>query len=238
MLIISAVLSVASLSISLLEFFFPNLAPTGEEITDPGALAVALLELGLAVIEVAVYIATIVVFLMWLYRSYENLPSFGVRRNTLKYSSGWAVGSFFIPFVSLVIPYRAVKELWNKSVPNSGDLFSDLGPPGFFPLWWAAWLISNFASQTYLRLSWRNELSTEATAVFGIVTSILDIAAAVLAMMVVREIDRQQIESAKLIPGKLVSLGPPPPPFPLPVETSKASAPQLVSHGEHKSQEP
>jgi hypothetical protein len=212
LLIISAVLSVASLLISLLEFFFPNLAPTGDEITEPEVLAVALLQFGLAVIEVAVYIATIVVFLMWLYRSYENLPSFGVRRNTLKYSSGWAVGSFFVPFVSLVIPYRAVKELWNKSVPNSGDLFSDLGPPGFFPLWWAAWLISNFANQTYIRLFWRDELSAEASAVFGIVTSLFHILAAILAIMVVREIDRQQIESAKLIPSEMVSPGPPPPP--------------------------
>ena len=237
LLIVSAALGVASLLISLLKFFFPSLAPTGEEISEPGVLVVALLELGLAVIEVVVYIATIVVFLMWLYRSYENLPSFGVRRNTLKYSSGWAVGSFFVPFVSLVIPYRAVKELWNKSVPNSGNLFSDLGPPGFFPLWWAAWLISNFANQTYLRLSWQNELSIEASALFGIVTSILDIAAAVLAIMVVREIDRQQTESAKLIPGQLVSLGPPPPPFPLPLETSKTPAPQLNSEAAHKSEQ-
>jgi hypothetical protein len=79
-------------------------------------------------------------------------------------------------------------------------------------LWWAAWLISNFANQTYIRLSWRDELSAEASAVFGFVTSLFDILAAILAIMVVREIDRQQIESAKLIPSEMVSPGPPPPP--------------------------
>lgn len=212
LLIVGALLHVASFLLSILELWFPNLAPTGEEITEPEVLVVALLQLGLAVIQVLLYIATIVAFLLWLYRSYENLPSFGVRKNSLKYSSGWAVGSFFVPFVSLVIPYRAVKELWNKSVPNSGELFRDLGPPAFFPLWWAAWLISNFAGQTYLRLSWNEKLSQEASAVFGAVTSVFDILASILAIMVVREIDRQQIESAKLIPSELVGPGPPPPP--------------------------
>ena len=148
--------------------------------------------------QVVVYVATIVAFLMWLYRSYENLPSFGVRRNNLKYSSGWAVGSFFVPFVSLVVPYRAVKELWNKSVPNSGEMFSDLGPPGFFPLWWAVWLVSNFANQIYLRLSWRGELTPETDAMLGVLTGILDILAAILALMVVREIDKQQTETREV----------------------------------------
>jgi hypothetical protein len=212
LLIVDVLLHVASLLLSILELLFPNLAPTGDEITDPEVLVVALLQLGLAVFQVLLYIATIVAFLLWLYRSYENLPSFGIRKNSLKYSSGWAVGSFFVPFVSLVIPYRAVKELWNKSLPNSGDLFSDLSPPGFFPLWWAAWLITNFAGQTYLRLSWRGELSPEASAVFGAVIDVINILAAILVIMVIREIDRQQIESAKLIPSELVSPGLPPPP--------------------------
>lgn len=162
--------------------------------------------------QIAVYIATIVAFLMWLYRSYENLPSFGVRRNNIKYSSGWAVGSFFVPFVSLVVPYRAMKELWSKSVPNSGEMFSEPGPPGFFPLWWAVWLVSNFANQVYFRLTWRGQLTAEVSATLGVLTGILDILAAILAIMVVREIDEQQTESAKLIPTQLMGHKPPPPP--------------------------
>ncbi len=72
--------------------------PTGdEEIIDPTILVVALLELGLSFVELAVYMATIVVFLMWLYRSYENLPSFGVPRNQIQYSSGWAVAASLFP---------------------------------------------------------------------------------------------------------------------------------------------
>jgi hypothetical protein len=213
LLIVNGLLSLASALLSLLALFFPQLVPIDdEEINDPQVLAVAFLQLGLGLMQVAVYIVTIVAFLMWLYRSYENLPSFGVRRNNIKYSSGWAVGSFFVPFVSLVVPYRAMKELWNKSVPNSEEMFSDLGPPGFFPLWWAVWLVSNFANQLYFRLSWRGQLTAEVSATFGVLTGILDILAAILAIMVVREIDRQQTESAKLIPTRLMGSQPPPPP--------------------------
>ncbi len=210
LLIVYAIVNLISLPVFLLPVFFPTLA-VDEEISDPETLIVALLEVSVGLIGVIVYLATIVAFLMWLYRSYENLPSFGVGRNNIKYSSGWAVGSFFIPFVSLVVPYRAVKELWNKSVPNSGDMFSE-GAPGFFPLWWGVWLVSSFASQIYFRLSWREALTAEEDAALGVLTGILDILAAILALMVVREIDRQQTESAKLIPGEFKNTQPPPPP--------------------------
>jgi hypothetical protein len=212
LLLVDVLIHVASLLLSIVELLFPDLAPTGEEITRPEVLVVALLEIGLAIFEVLLYVATVVAFLLWLYRSHENLPSFGVRKNTLQYSSGWAVGSFFVPFVTLVVPYRAIKELWSKSVPNSAELFSQPSPPGFFPLWWGAWLLTNFAGQTYLRLTWGGKLSPQESALFGAVTSLLNILAAVLAIMVVREIDRQQLESAKLIPSELLSPGLPPPP--------------------------
>jgi Domain of unknown function (DUF4328) len=213
LLIIGAVLSLGSALLSLLQLFSPELFTTGdEEITDAGVLVVALLELGLGLVYLVVYIATVVVFLMWLYRSHENLPSFGVPRNRIAYSSGWAVGSFFVPFVSLVVPYRAMRELWTKSLPNYTEMFSDPSPPAFFPLWWAAWLVSNFLNQILFRLSWRESITPQTAATLGIVTGVMDILSAILAIMVVKEIDRQQTESEKLIPRETLSSQPPPPP--------------------------
>lgn len=197
--------------LSIVEFFFPELVVGDEEMEDPKVLIMALFQIGLGLLEIVVYLATIVTFLLWLHRSYENLPAFGVRKNQLQYSSGWAVGSFFIPFASLVIPYRAIKELWRKSVPNTENFFSDPSPPPFFPLWWAVWLISNFANQIYFRVSWRTELAPEVSSLAGLLTAFLDLLAAILALMVVREIDRQQSANEKLMPG-LVSPHPPRPP--------------------------
>lgn len=210
LLILNAVVSLLSAGVSALGLLFP-ISET-EEITDPVVLAVGLLQIGVALISIVVYIATAVVFLMWLYRAYENLPSFGVPRREIKYSSGWAVGSFFIPFVSLVVPYRAVKELWKKSVPNASRMFGDLSVPGYFPLWWAVWLISSIANQAHLRLEFREAITAETSYTLGIVIGLIDVLSAVLALMVVREIEKQQTESSKLLSQPQMDMQPPGPP--------------------------
>jgi hypothetical protein len=221
LLIANAILSLLSSLTFALGMLFPTTTQI-EEISDPGVLVIAVVQVGSALIQVVVYIATIVVFLMWMYRSYENLPSFGVPRRDLKYSSGWAVGSFFVPFVSLVVPYRAMKELWSKSVPGPGRIFGDPSAPGFFPLWWAVWLISNMANQVLLRMELRGELSTELSSILGFVSGLLDILAAVLALMVVREIAQQQTQSANLLTQSGTGGLPPPPP------TFQSSAPYQI----------
>jgi len=209
LLMVGIALSVVSLGFSLMQYAFPELMDFEAETPGAATIVIALLVMGLALLEIAVYIATIVFFLMWLYRSRENLPAFGVPRNSIQYSSGWAVGSWFIPFVSLVVPYRAVKELWNKSVPNSGTMFGDQSPPAVFPLWWAAWLLSTITSNAYLRLSFSDQLSREADATLGAVTAAFSIVAALFAIKVVNEIDKQQIESSKVMPHHFVSQTPP-----------------------------
>jgi hypothetical protein len=211
LLTVGLVLSVFSLVFSLVQYAFPELTSFEDETPGPATIVIALLIMGLALLEIVVYIATIVFFLMWLYRSYENLPAFGIRRGDIEYSSGWAVGSFFVPIVLLVVPYRAVRELWRKSVPNQSNMFRDLGPPAFFPLWWGAWLLSGFVSQIYLRTMFQTDLTPEVELTLGILTSVLSILAAVFAIMVVNEIDRQQIESSKLVPHQFISQTPPPP---------------------------
>ena len=126
LLIVGAVLSVISSIISMSELIFPGALFGDEESTDPLSLAIALLVLGFGLLTVIVYIATVVFFLMWLYRAHENLQAFGVRKNQLEYSSGWAVGSFFVPFVSLVVPYRAIRELWQGAYRNRATCLARL----------------------------------------------------------------------------------------------------------------
>ena len=207
LLLIGAALNAVLLVFYFIHFVAPDTMIT-DDTTEPTTIIIALMEGGVALLSVGVYIATIVFFLMWIYRANENLGAFGTSST---YSSGWAIGSWFIPFASLVIPYRATKELWNKSVPNTGNMFSDLSPPAFFPIWWTFWLLSNFASNAYLRLSFNEQLSTETDAMLGALTSILSIVAALFAMKVVAEIDKQQTESASLMGQQGLAPGPPPP---------------------------
>jgi len=159
-----------------------------------------------------VFVATVVVFMIWLYRACNNLPAFGANRRYIGYSPGWAVGSFFVPFANLVVPYRAIKELWQKSVPADAEGFSyAISPPGFFAAWWGFWIISNFAANAYFRMT-AAEAPREVTAIVGIVSEVLSVAAAGFAIMVVRDIDRRQQEASKNLPASHGWPSPPPPP--------------------------
>ena len=168
--------------------------------------------LGLGVFQFLSYIATAVCFLMWLHRSYGNLPSFGTPASNINYSPGWAVGSFFVPFVNLVVPYRAIKELWRNSASNA--FLRSVSPPDWFPLWWLFWLLSNIASNISFRMSSRGDAPREVVAIVGMLADALTIIAAIFAIAVVEEITRRQEEaSTSLQLGQTPSHPPPPPTF-------------------------
>lgn len=213
LLVVGAVLSVFALLFAVVEYSFGLMANFDEDAPEPAAIVIGLFVIGIALLEFAVYVATVVLFLMWLYRSHKNLEAFGVPKREIEYSSGWAVGSFFVPIVMLIIPYRAVREVWRKSVPNQSSMFRDLSPPAIFPLWWTAWLVAGFANQIYLRMMFRTDLSPESDLTLGVATSVLDIIAAVFAILVVTEIDKQQTASAELIRPGNETLLPPMPPY-------------------------
>lgn len=162
-----------------------------------------------------VYVALAVAFLMWLHRVCRNVPALGNPKSGVEHSPGWAVGSFFVPFVNLVVPYKAVKEVWVKSDPavRTGDDFM-FAQPSSTPLvlgWWVAWLVKNAANNISLRLMSKG---TPDTQVFvggvDIISDLLGILAAVLAVAVVRGIDRRQAERARHV--AYAPHTPPPPP--------------------------
>jgi hypothetical protein len=164
---------------------------------------------------VLVYVALVVAFLMWLYRVCRNVPALGNPRSGVEHSPGWAVGSFFVPFVNLVVPYKAVREVWVKSDPavRAGD-DSMFAQPSSAPLvlgWWVAWLVMNAASNISLRLMSKETADTRGfVAGVDLVSDLLGILAAVLAIAVVRGIDRRQAESARHV--AYAPHTPPPPP--------------------------
>ena len=193
LLIVGIVISVISILSLLLELAFPPFGDDQEVGENPAAFTVLMLQMGVGLIQFLVYIATIVVFCMWLHRSYRNLPALGARN--IGYSPGWAVGSFFVPFVNLVVPYRAVKELWEKSLQGPSYLTSN-SSSSMFPLWWLFWLLANFASNACFRLSWR-QVSRDTIVVVCGLSDVLTIAAAIFAIAVVTAITQRQEESSK-----------------------------------------
>ena len=220
LLVVVAIVSGLSLISSGVAFLLPPFTGEEEFGENLGGLALALLDLGIALASFLVYLASAIFFLVWLYRSYRNLPAFGTPARNLNYSPGMAVGSFFIPFVNLVLPYRAVRDLWRNSLPADEAFLGPTSPPSWFPLWWFFWLMSGFVSNLYLRLLASNRVDSTTVDLIGVVSDALTIIAAVFAIAVVAEIDQRQAEtSSKMKLGNY----PPPPILPSSIGSSDAS---------------
>lgn len=72
-------------------------------------------------------VPTIIVFCMWLHRTLSNARD---RAPLAGIHPGWAVGSFFVPFVQLVVPLLEVRRAW----------VADTGRPGtLVVVWLVAW---------------------------------------------------------------------------------------------------
>ena len=170
----------------------------------------------IALVLLPAYIFSVVVFLMWLFRVYKNLTP--LKADSVEFSAGWAVGWWFVPLANLIKPFQAVRDAWLESDPDVevevGFLTSVKGgAPGFMSLWWACWIIANILSNISSRLMDSTQSDTIATSgYFFVAEGIFWIAAASLAIKVIREITmRQEMRFGKV--GRLVDLPPPPPTF-------------------------
>jgi hypothetical protein len=110
------------------------------------ALPVVLRGLGMAgarigsqgVIDAIRLVATlgaIIVYLIWFARAYGWAR---VMRGGTQYSTGLAVGGWFIPFANFVLPYLALRDLWRRVMNDAGGLVA---------LWWAGYVVA-FVIQT------------------------------------------------------------------------------------------
>jgi len=140
-----------------------------------------------------VILAAGIVWLVWQHRAHSNLSSLGVAG--LKYTPGWAVGWWFIPFANVVLPFLTVRELWKASDPESGS--TEWLAQRTIPLlgfWWAGWLLTQVLFQIGRGID--RDLKTigdlRGEAWFFIAGNLSLIVTGVLAILVVRSIDARQ----------------------------------------------
>ncbi len=163
-----------------------------------------------------VYVALVVAFLVWLHRASKNVPALGNPKSKVEFTPGWAVGWFFIPLANLVMPYRAVREVWEKSDPavrsESDVMFTPPSSGGLLLAWWVCWIASNVVSNIAVRLQADAHTYDAARSVAGVVifSDLIDILAAVLALLVVSGLDRRQRERSRHV--TYLPHRPPPPP--------------------------
>lgn len=153
----------------------------------------------LALIFLLLLLATAIVFLTWMNKAYKNLKFFGA--TTLRRSTGWSVGGWFIPIVSLWFPYQAMRDIWVGSDPDRtvgypSGWWSQGAGAAVVKWWWGLWLASGL-------LGWQvfgsDEIDLDQALtnnMFGIVNELIGLASAVAALLLVKQVTARQVARA------------------------------------------
>lgn len=145
-------------------------------------------------IQGLVWLVTAVLFLAWLHRAREALTALGV--GGLRFSPGWTVGAFLVPGLNLVWAPQAVHEVWTASDPGPGTgarIWPEvLGP--WIVAWWALVVLAALVDPLPRRLDPHalGEVTMGRATLLLVGGQLVEIAAAVLAIVVVRAIGRRQ----------------------------------------------
>ena len=153
---------------------------------------------GIGIIHIGVYVATIVVFLMWFHRVRANLPALGI--TNARWSPGWAVGWWFVPIMNLFRPYQVTSEIWRASDPlaTSAD-WRDRSAPALLGWWWALFLIGGGLDRGSFRMWNRIDeqprgFDLDTLLLVDTAAAIVTVAGSVLIIRIIRGIDRRQSE--------------------------------------------
>jgi len=139
LLLFGIVASVAETLSSYSQLNLLNRMRSGMQVTQAEALANAAQQASIAFAALGLYIVTAITFGIWIVRAHKNLRAFGIQR--LSYTPGWALGWFFVPFLNLVRPFQAMKELWQAS--HTGAEWSKSSSTKIVNSWWCLWILSS-----------------------------------------------------------------------------------------------
>jgi|SRR6267143_2511070 len=158
-------------------------ANQGHTITAAAAQANNFRQQSISGLRILLYPITAVFFFMWIHRAHRNLSALGA--TGLKYSPGWAVGGFFVPFLNLVRPFQVVTEIWKASDPkvSAGSSWQASPSTAMIGQWWGIYLANAvcgyavliFASGTstvdsLLTASWIIIIATAITMISALLT--------------------------------------------------------------------
>lgn len=144
-------------------------------------------------LQLAGYGAVGILFIVWLRRLYRNAFALGAR--SLRHSSAWVAGSWFVPVLNLWRPKQIVNDVWRASAPNDppllGGSWQRRGIPRGVNAWWVLWLVGGLFGLSELReANSFAQLQRQSSA--WILSDLIEVAAAVAALWLVTNMTRRQ----------------------------------------------
>jgi hypothetical protein len=110
----------------------------------------------------------------------------------LRYTEGWAIGGWFIPFFNLVRPKQVLDDIWRGSAPADGDDWRRRSVTPLLHWWWGLWILAI--------VLWRSSANqpsglseAESAAIRSVAGDVVFVLAAVVAIVAItRMTDRQE----------------------------------------------
>jgi hypothetical protein len=173
--------------------------------------------------ELGMLVLLAIAFLMWLHRIVANNWSLAVEGT--RWSPRAAVGWWFVPIASFVVPARIVIEAWRCAEPvHEISTFASRAlqrTPRLVVIWWVSWIIAELLTRStyFVGRSGDTLTALRQSAIVAVVATAGEMIAAVLAIAVVTQLTRRQEARASLFARvqdhpHLTPPPPPPPPAP------------------------
>ena len=189
--------------VNLLRLDLVNRVASGQPVSLEDARASDNLVSGAALASSGLYVLAAIAVLMWLHRVVRNNPSLGERY--LRFSPGFAVGCWFIPFANLVFPYQAVREAWGAADPelpwSTPDTRRHSRGSGLVVAWWLTFIVGSLASVATLGFGPNSDVDVltrvRAITYITVAQEALHLAAALLLIAVVTRLTSRQDQKAQ-----------------------------------------
>ncbi len=149
-------------------------------------------------------IATAVVYLCWLWRVRVNSEAFDQSAHSMR--RGWVIGGWFCPVVNLWFPRRVVLDTWDASVPWGARTGH-----GWVNAWWTLWivgLLTGYIANVSMEAAHHSARLLRNAVEQMLFSDAVDVAAGVLAIVVVVRLTRMQ--HRKALAGQALAQAPAP----------------------------
>jgi hypothetical protein len=152
--------------------------------------------------EIVLFVAAGIAYIAWFRRARANLPRLGAVGLTR--GTGWAVGAWFIPIVSLIMPKRIHDDIWRASDPDlpwpaDRDARNHVPVPALHGVWWASFVVAGLLETIGGRLARAEDLGTIGAGmlVYAVASLLWLVAAALVVPIVLALTARQRARAAR-----------------------------------------
>lgn len=135
------------------------------------------------------FVVSGILTLKWIYRVNLNAVVLAPAKEV---SPAWSVGWFFVPFASVYMPFKAMRETWQIS--QTPDGWRTVPVPPLLRWWWALFLITNVLDNGGFRMSFKAETAgmLALSAQVSVISAMLTIPLILVLTSIVRQVTDAQ----------------------------------------------